>query len=79
MASLQSEVLSHPEQLQQRLVEANAYLQAQPQHVEAGWRVYAVAAEVVEFWQGASDCNHIRWRGEPAADGQQWNTARLWP
>lgn len=79
MASLQSEVLSDEEDLNIRLEEAQAFLEANPEHVESGWRVYAVAPLVVEFWQGATDRNHKRQRYTLAEDGKSWLTARLWP
>lgn len=79
MASLQSEVLSDDESLDLGLAGAQAFLEANPDHVETGWRVYAVAPRVVEFWQGASDRNHKRLRYTLAQAGNHWQTARLWP
>lgn len=79
IASTQSEILDNPEELAQRLADAQAFVEANPSHVESGWRVYAVAPTVVEFWQGASDRNHKRWRYTVSQDGTAWSTARLWP
>lgn len=61
MAVLKSEVLEQPETAS-TLAEAFTLLQAQPDDVDVGWRVYAVNPAVVESWQRASDRNHIRWR-----------------
>lgn len=79
IASRQSEVLNQDTELEQRLAEAQRYLETHPDHVEPGWRVYALAPTVVEFWQGASDRNHKRWRYSRSAQGTDWETARLWP
>ena len=79
IASRQSEILQDEDELNQRLVDAQAYLDAHPDHVEPGWRVYALAPTVVEFWQGASDRNHKRLRYTRNAQGSGWEIARLWP
>ncbi|MDB5537686.1 MAG: hypothetical protein JWQ65_2561 [Devosia sp.] len=42
----------------------------------AGWAVYAVKPDSVEFWQGRSDRRHVRLRYE--AQGDSWTTRRLW-
>ena len=79
IVSRQSEILQDEAELNQRLVDAQVYLDAHPNHVEPGWRVYALAPTVVEFWQGASDRNHKRLRYTRNAKGTGWETARLWP
>lgn len=79
MASLQSDILEDPEDLNRRLGEAQAFLENNPDHVEKGWQVYAVAPSVVEFWQGATDRNHKRLRYNISEDGESWVTTRLWP
>ncbi|QDQ86914.1 pyridoxamine 5'-phosphate oxidase [Alcaligenaceae bacterium SJ-26] len=79
IASKQSEILDNQDALAQRLADAQAFLETHPAHVEPGWRVYAVAPTVVEFWQGATDRNHKRWRYTASPDGTAWSTARLWP
>lgn len=78
IASRQSEVLANDKDYVQRLAGAQAFLKANPAHVDPGWRVYAVAPTVVEFWQGATDRNHKRWRYTVFQDGAGWDTARLW-
>lgn len=79
MASLQSDVLTDNEELNRRMSKAQAFLENNPDHVETGWRVYAVAPLVVEFWQGATDRNHKRLRYSLAEDGKSWLIDRLWP
>ncbi|ROL62583.1 pyridoxamine 5'-phosphate oxidase [Pseudomonas protegens] len=78
IASRQSEVLANDKDYVQRLAYAQAFLKDNPAHVDPGWRVYAVAPTVVEFWQGATDRNHKRWRYTVSKDGAGWETARLW-
>ncbi len=79
IASRQSEILDSEQTLAQRIADAQEFLQAHPAHVEPGWRVYAVSPTVVEFWQGATDRNHTRWRYTAMPGGKAWSTARLWP
>ncbi|MCX5473328.1 pyridoxal 5'-phosphate synthase [Alcaligenes sp. A-TC2] len=79
IASRQSEVLHDETELHQRLKEAQVYLDTHPDHVEPGWRVYALTPHIVEFWQGASDRNHKRLRYTRNAQGLEWATVRLWP
>lgn len=79
IASRQSEVLAMPEDLSRSLVDARAFLDAHPDHVEPGWRVYAVAPDVVEFWQGATDRLHQRLRYARTSDGAPWLKQALWP
>ncbi len=79
IASRQSEILDHPDELPQRLAEARTFLQTHPDHIKVGWCVYAVAPTVVEFWQGASDRNHTRLIYNLSSDGAVWSKARLWP
>ncbi|TFF34363.1 pyridoxal 5'-phosphate synthase [Pseudomonas sp. RIT623] len=79
MASRQSEIMEDPQSLARRLAQAQAFLEGHPGHVEAGWQVYAVAPTVVEFWQGATDRNHKRWRYTATQGGLAWSAVRLWP
>lgn len=79
MASIQSEVLSNESDLGIKLSEAQEFFKREPDHVEAGWRVFAVAPSSVEFWQGATDRNHKRLKYILANDGYKWTTDRLWP
>jgi len=79
IASTQSDILGNEQELAQKLVDAQAFLESNPAHVETGWCVYAVAPTVVEFWQGATDRNHKRLRYTAAQGGTTWTTARLWP
>ena len=79
LASKQSEIIEDKDEIRRRMDEAMAFLEKNPEHIEPGWRIYAVAPSVVEFWQGSSNRNHGRLRYELACEGERWSTARLWP
>lgn len=79
IASKQSEVLALSEDLANSLQEAQALLEKNPGHVAQGWRVFAVAPDVVEFWQGATDRQHQRLRYTSDDSGTTWCRDMLWP
>lgn len=79
IASRQSEILEAGEGLESRIAEAQALIAANPDYVSPGWRVYAVAPVVAEFWQGASDRNHKRLRYVLTEDNAKWERSLLWP
>lgn len=79
IASRQSEILEAGEGLESRMAEAQALIAANPDYVSPGWRVYAVAPVVAEFWQGASDRNHKRLRYVLSGDSATWDRSLLWP
>ena len=79
IASKQSDALKDSQELDQRLVDARSLLEANPDYVAPGWRVYAVSPVVVELWQGATDRNHMRLQYVLAGDGLNWEMNRLWP
>jgi len=79
VASRQSEAPEDEWQLEANISETKALLKANPDYVSPAWRVYTVAPDTVEFWQGASDRNHKRLRYHLTDDGQEWESAHLWP
>ncbi|KAH7002453.1 pyridoxamine 5'-phosphate oxidase [Ilyonectria destructans] len=79
MASKQSQVLSGPAELAKGLADAQATLEKFPDYYTPGWKVYAVAPDFVEFWQGKKDRLHERLQYVRAADGQSWEKQSLWP
>ncbi|MDO3444881.1 pyridoxal 5'-phosphate synthase [Agrobacterium sp. V1] len=79
IASRQSEILEAGEGLESRMAEAQALIAANPDYVSPGWRFYAVAPVVAEFWQGASDRNHKRLRYVLSGDSATWDRSLLWP
>jgi pyridoxine/pyridoxamine 5'-phosphate oxidase len=66
------------EDVESARAKARSLLQANPRHIAPGWRVYAVAPSVAEFWQGASDRNHKRLQYS-LCEGGTWEKRRLWP
>lgn len=79
MASRQSEVLASQQELSKSLEEARTFLERHPEHIEPGWRVFAVRPTVVEFWQGATDRLHKRLLFTETANGTGWHKQTLWP
>ena len=73
----QSQVMDDPADLDTALAAAQARLAADPALAPAGWILYALAAEEVEFWQAAEDRRHIRLRY--GRSGAGWLRHRLWP
>jgi pyridoxamine 5'-phosphate oxidase len=56
---------------------SQARLVAEPDLVCTSWQVYAVDADVVEFWQGDKDRMHTR--VQYTRDGREWSHHLLWP
>lgn len=79
MASKQSQVLTTPAELAKSLVDAQETLEKSPDHFMSGWKVYAVAPDFVEFWQGKKDRLHERLQYVRATDERSWEKQSLWP
>lgn len=79
IASQQSEVLHTSDELRDSLVDAQAFLDGQPDYVAPGWVVYAVLPNSAEFWQGATDRLHKRLRYSGMTQEGVWQTQNLWP
>ncbi|KAI1611351.1 pyridoxine/pyridoxamine 5'-phosphate oxidase [Exophiala viscosa] len=79
IASTQSRILTHPSELRASLKKANAHIQSDPQYVSQEWRVYAIAPDTVEFWQGEADRLHGRLRYARTAAEDVWQQDILWP
>ena len=77
MKQTKTQVLGDPAELDAALAAARARLAADPALAPAGWVLYALAAEEVEFWQAADDRRHVRLRYERSGTG--WRRHRLWP
>ena len=73
----QSDVLESEQALEDALALQLRRLEVDPGLVVPQWAVYAVRADVVEFWQGHEQRRHVRLRYTRGAAG--WTTARLWP
>ncbi|KAJ5234126.1 uncharacterized protein N7469_003294 [Penicillium citrinum] len=78
IASRQSEVLPGPEILQESLAKTADLLKEDPFAGVTKWRVYAVAPEMVEFWQGDSSRLHKRVQFQQTKEGN-WQKQMLWP
>jgi pyridoxamine 5'-phosphate oxidase len=79
VASRQSEVLEDEGQLEANISKARILFKNTPDYVSPAWRVYAVAPDTVEFWQGVTDRKHKRLRYELTEDKNEWKNAVLWP
>ncbi|KAH7159506.1 pyridoxamine 5'-phosphate oxidase [Dactylonectria estremocensis] len=79
MASKQSKVLNTLDELQKSLTEAQSILEKTPDLIMSGWKVYAAAPDIVEFWQGKSDRLHERLQYTRTVDHHSWEKQRLWP
>ncbi|WP_240036937.1 pyridoxine/pyridoxamine 5'-phosphate oxidase [Paenibacillus amylolyticus] len=77
MTERQSQLLVEEDALNRSIEVQKKRLQEDPDFVAPHWRLYAVNAQEVEFWQGDTDRKHIRvqytWQDE------QWHKNRLWP
>ncbi|MGO4530481.1 pyridoxal 5'-phosphate synthase [Paenibacillus sp. 2TAF8] len=77
MTERQSQLLDSEEELNGSIEIQKKRLQENPDFAASHWRLYAVHAQEVEFWQGDTDRKHIRvqykWQ-----EGH-WQRNRLWP
>ncbi|MGQ8871201.1 pyridoxine/pyridoxamine 5'-phosphate oxidase [Paenibacillus sp. TSA_86.1] len=77
MTERQSQLLDREEELNVSIEIQKKRLQENPDFAAPHWRLYAVHAQQVEFWQGDTDRKHIRvqynWQ-----EGH-WQRNRLWP
>lgn len=79
MASRQSERMDETVDLGGKIAEAQALIEKEADHVSPLWRLYAVAPETVEFWQGATDRLHRRLRFEKHGESGRWVRCALYP
>jgi pyridoxamine 5'-phosphate oxidase len=73
----QSAVLEDPRKLALEIEAAGQRLAEDPRAVAEDHAVYMLTPDVVEFWQGDSQRQHIRLRFRHTENG--WITERLWP
>jgi pyridoxamine 5'-phosphate oxidase len=79
VASLQSERMDETVDLGEKIADAQALIEDNPEYISSLWRLYAVAPETVEFWQGATDRLHQRLRFERHGEDGQWVKCALYP
>ncbi|KPM44413.1 hypothetical protein AK830_g2105 [Neonectria ditissima] len=79
VASKQSQVMESPDELSQSLAQTQLKLEQSPDHIILGWKVYAVAPDTVEFWQGKADRLHERLQYVRRVNQVGWAKQHLWP
>lgn len=79
VASVQSQVLLGHDALSQSLAETESKLFKNPMLGVKNWRVYTVAADTVEFWQGEASRLHRRLQYMYNKDEDKWQKQLLWP
>jgi pyridoxamine 5'-phosphate oxidase len=77
MAGRQSEPLADPAELDEAFRRSQADIDADPGLIAAGWTLYALSADTVEFWQANHQRQHIRLQYQRTAD--TWSSRQLWP
>ncbi|MDA0563916.1 pyridoxal 5'-phosphate synthase [Streptomonospora sp. S1-112] len=75
----QSQVLADPADIDRELGPVRERLAADPGLVPTEWTSYLVAADAVEFWQGAADRRHTRLRYTREPGAGTWRRDCLWP
>jgi pyridoxamine 5'-phosphate oxidase len=78
LGSKQSQQLESKDELDKAVADAKEYLEATPDYISPDWKVYAVQANEVEFWQGSGDRLHQRLQYVAGSDGE-WTKGELWP
>jgi pyridoxamine 5'-phosphate oxidase len=66
-----------PADLDAAFRQSQAAIDAGPGLIAPGWTLYALTADMVEFWQADHQRRHIRLKYQRTADN--WITRRLWP
>ena len=79
LASKQSEALTDRAALDQGLQMAKKKIEEQPDYVAPAWKVFAVAPNTVEFWQGATDRMHQRLNYHSSEGDETWLRDTLYP
>jgi pyridoxamine 5'-phosphate oxidase len=77
MVGRQSEPLDDPAELDEAFRRSQAEIDANPGLIAAGWTLYALTADTVEFWQANHQRHHVRLQYQRTAD--TWSSRRLWP
>ncbi|KAJ6113978.1 pyridoxamine 5'-phosphate oxidase [Penicillium sp. IBT 18751x] len=79
VASHQSDILHDREMLTRKLAETEEIMSKDPFAGVKKWRVYAVAAHAVEFWQGEASRLHKRLQYVHDDKEGKWEKHFLWP
>lgn len=73
----QSKVLPQLKEVELTLEKAKEQIQLQPELISLDWRLYAVLANEVEFWQADPKSKHTRVKYY--CKRNQWEHCLLWP
>lgn len=73
----QSEHLASLDVYREAYGEASALVEKDPTLVARTWNTWAVAADLVEFWQASADRAHVRLQYR--LHGKTWERGLLWP
>jgi pyridoxamine 5'-phosphate oxidase len=76
-ASIQSSVMSGPDDLETRLAEVEKKYEGAPVPRPPHWSGFRVVPEVIEFWKNMPSRLHVRHRYSRRGDG--WEVVRLYP
>lgn len=77
MTGRQSQELESEEELERAIAAQKERISRDPDVITPNWRLYAVNAKEVEFWQGDPERKHVRI--QYILHQGQWKHQRLWP
>ena len=77
MTERQSQLLDSEDELERSIEVQKKRLQDDPDFAAPHWRLYAVHAEEVEFWQGDTERKHLRVQYK--LQDEYWQKNRPWP
>ncbi|SEQ47605.1 Pyridoxamine 5'-phosphate oxidase [Virgibacillus subterraneus] len=73
----QSKTLDKREDLESELLKTKDLVNQTPETISPNWKLFAVLADEIEFWQGDPDRKHMRVQYQ--RNGEQWRHHLLWP
>ncbi len=77
LAGRQSDVLTHPQDLDDALAEARSRVEADRKLVAEHWTLYHLIPDEIEFWQADPERRHTRLRY--VLQDSRWTQQALWP
>ncbi|MBP1947107.1 pyridoxine/pyridoxamine 5'-phosphate oxidase [Virgibacillus litoralis] len=73
----QSKTLDKREDLESELLKTKDLVNQTPKTISPNWKLFAVLADEIEFWQGDPERKHMRVQYK--RNGEQWKHRLLWP